>query len=96
MKKELSIEINNNELNAFIHNTKVAMVDMEENNKGVFGDEYKCKQAKAFNELEEFEKNILCIYTYCGSYMAMESYMNIKKSAIANEITRIKKKMING
>lgn len=94
-KRELNIKTDTNtELREYISQIKNNMKCMEDENSGVFGDEIKYKQAKAFNSLEDWEQNIMIIYTYVGSLNKMEEYMNIKKSAISSVIKSIKEKII--
>lgn len=93
MKRDFEFNITNEDLNKYIKDTKEGMECMEKENESIFGDDNLYNEAHSFNQLEDYEKNILCIYTYCGSYKKMEEYLNIKKSTIATTVTNIKNKM---
>lgn len=92
MKQEINITDKN--VREYVNDLKYGMLDLEASNSGTFGDFDLYRKAKAFNSLDNYEKNLICAYVCLGSYQSLEQFMNVKKSTIASEITRIKEKVI--
>lgn len=92
-KKELLLNITNDEMREKIKDLKITMMSLENENRGVFGNEEIYRKAYLFNSLNDFEKNLYALYVILGSYQLMENYLNIKKSTIAKVLNDIKEKL---
>lgn len=87
------ITINNENVKIFIKTLKDNMLDIENDNSTIFGDEELLLKAHKFNSLSDWEQTILALYSYAGSYSKLMEYFNCKRTTIANIINEIKDKL---
>lgn len=83
----------------YLKQTKEAMLDLQYENSGIFGDPDKLRYYKAFNSLEDWEKNLLLLYTKYESYAKVAERLNVQKNTTTLVIKEIITKLnyiING
>lgn len=91
---EITTTINDPELREYVTKTKLGMLDLEFESE-LKENEKTRKQCNIFNKLEDWEKNMLIIYTYFGSYKKMESCFNVKQSTIRSIVLGLIEKCRN-
>lgn len=89
MKREIQMTLNDSD-KEYLRLTTIDLLESEQLNDGVFGDETKLKKLQKFNNLETWKKNLLILYSKYNSAVKLQELMNVKKSTILSVIKEIK------
>lgn len=92
MKRELEF-ILSEEDKQYIYDTKLDMMELELNNDNLFGDDNKYKVAKSFNDLDDWEKNLIILYSKYKSSIKISNMLNVQKTTVNTCIRSIKQKL---
>lgn len=72
---------------------KESMMYYESEESGIFGNEDRYKLYKLFNGLEDWEKNLVILYSKYRSYAKVAARLNVQKSTTAYVIKSIIEKV---
>lgn len=92
MRKDLVFNLKEDE-KEYLKQVKENMYYLEEEQMGIFGDEEKLAKYRRFNMLEDWEKNLLILYSKYKSFNKVAERLNVQKSTTAMVINEITKKI---
>lgn len=94
MRKDITFNLKNDD-KEYLKNTKESMVECEkeETDKGIFIDTDQWKHYHTFNRLDDWEKNLLILYSRYRSYTKVAERLNVQKSTTAYVIKEITEKV---
>lgn len=94
MRKNIKFDLDEEDA-TYIKFTKENMKALEEENKGIFGDKRQYLYAYLVNRLEDWEKNLLILYSKYKSYPKVAERLNVQKSTTSIVIKEITDKINN-
>lgn len=92
MRKDIDFKLSRNEA-AYLKRVKETMIELEEEQEGIFGDEDKKHYYHSFNSLMDWEKNLLILYSIHRNYSKVAQRLNVQKSATSYTIKEIINKL---
>lgn len=94
MRKDITFHLKEDD-KEYLRNTKESMVycEMEETDKGIFIDTDQWLYYHTFNRLDDWEKNLLILYSRYRSYTKVAERLNVQKSTTAYVIKEITEKI---
>lgn len=92
MRREINFILDNSE-REYLKKVKETMVELEAEYDGLFGDTDRRKYYYYFNRLEDWEKNLLILYSQYKSYTKVAAKLNVQKSTTAYVVREIINKL---
>ena len=88
MKRDLVFNLEEDE-QEYLRKVKETMIELEEEESGIFGDEDRWLYYHTFNNLEDWQKNLLILYSKYRSYTKVADRLNVQKSTTAIVVKEI-------